>query len=367
MTVEIPDSVMEAAVAWFDDLRSEPPVDRAAFADWLMRSPTHVEAFLTISTLHGGLSAARDADRAWLTSLIQQTSSNVVPLDERQPDESPASASSGKPSAADQATRRWSWAAAAAVVLGAMVYWVTAVDPTGPDAASTQYITAIGEQHATVLEDGSVMQLNTDSQVQVRYSAEARDIVLTRGEALFDVRKDPERPFRVNSGDVWVEAIGTRFNVHRRGDGTVVTVIEGQVAVEPTSATPSGSNEPPVIEETLTRVELAAGEQLAMTGGSQAADVPVPVDTQRTTAWTQRRVVFDDDPLADVIAEFNRYNRTKLVIVDAALLERRISGVFKVDDPYAFSEVLASMAPVEAIDTGDQRLVITPLPARSAD
>ena len=62
----------------------------------------------------------------------------------------------------------------------------------------------------------------------------------------------------------------------------------------------------------------------------------------------------------DVIAEFNRYNRTKLIITDRALLERRISGVFKVDDPYAFCEVLASMAPVEALDTGDQRLVIAP-------
>lgn len=367
MTVEIPDSVMEMAVAWFDDLRGEPPVDRAAFADWLMRSPTHVEAFLTISTLHGGLSAARGADRAWLASLIRQTSSNVVPLDERQPDERPASAGYGKLPEVDQPVRRWRWVAAAAVVLAAVMYGVAAVYPTGPDAASAQYVTAIGEQRATVLEDGSVLQLNTDSQVQVRYSAEARDIVLTRGEALFDVRKDPERPFRVKSGDVRVQAIGTRFNVHRRDDGTVVTVIEGQVAVQPTGGPGSGLSEPLTAAETPMRVKLAAGEQLAVTDNGQAADIPVPVNTQRTTAWTQRRVMFDDDPLADVIAEFNRYNRTKLVIADAALLERRISGVFKVDDPHAFSEVLASMTPVEVIDTSDQRLVISPLQARPAD
>lgn len=352
MTREMPDSVMEAAVAWFDDLRADAPVDRAAFAEWLMRSPTHIEAFLTISTLHGGLSAAGDADKAWLASLIERADNNVVPLDGQYPDE--------RPVPANKANRRWSWAAAATVILGVALLVFSTASHDGHESAPTQYVTVLGEQRAVVLDDGSVMQLNTDSRVQVRYSADAREIVLARGEALFDVRKDPDRPFRVQSGDVWVQAIGTRFNVHRRSGGTVVTVIEGQVAVEPTSAPASGSNDPPAAEATPTRVELAAGEQLAVAGG-QTAELPVPVDTQRTTAWTQRRVVFDDDPLENVIAEFNRYNRTKLVITDTALLERRISGVFRVDDPVAFSEVLSSMAPVEAIDTGDQRLVIAPL------
>lgn len=358
MTAEIPDSVMEAAVAWFDDLRSESRVDRTAFAEWLMRSPTHIEAFLTISTLHGGLSAARGADQAWLESLIGQANSNVVPLVERCTDVQTQPAASTRDTT--KATRHWSWAAAASVVLGVALLALISVNRDAVDTTSVQYVTALGEQHAVVLEDGSVMQLNTDSQVQVRYSADVRQIELMRGEALFDVRKDPERPFRVQSGKYWVEAIGTRFNVHRRGDGTVVTVIEGQVAIEPTSMPVIGSSVPPTVEESAARVELAAGEQLAVTGSGAGAELPVPVDTQRATAWTQRRVVFDDDPLADVIAEFNRYNRTKLVITDTALLERRISGVFKVDNPYAFSEVLASMAPVEAQDTGNQRLIIVP-------
>ena len=108
MTVQIPDTVMEAAVAWFDDLRSDAPVDRAAFANWLMRSPTHIEAFLTISTLHGGLSAARDDDKAWLESLIEEAENNVVPLDD-QPDAPRAPPTASLPAAA-RTTRRWPWA-----------------------------------------------------------------------------------------------------------------------------------------------------------------------------------------------------------------------------------------------------------------
>ena len=374
MSGGIPDSVMEAAVGWFDDLRGEAAMDREAFIGWLMRSPTHIEAFLTVATLHGGLSAARPADRDWLESLIVEARANVVSISDRAGE--PGS-DSGLPVAEMPSRIRavplWRrWGLAAVIVAGVSLLLLSFVETGGLDDDDLQYVTALGEQRAVVLEDGSVMQLNTDSAVEVRYLADARELVLLRGEAMFDVRKDPVRPFRVNSGEVRVQAIGTRFNVYRHTDRTVVTVIEGQVAVEPTlTGTPAAggnvdnSGNVGDTGETqaarVARVELSAGEQLAMAVGGAVPERPVSVDTQRATAWTQRRVVFDEDPLADVIAEFNRYNRTKLAIDDIELRERRISGIFSVDDPRAFADVLASMAPVQVVAADPMRLTIVPL------
>ncbi len=364
---EIPDSVMEDAIGWFDDLRASGNADRQGFATWLMRSPTHIEAFLSVATLHGGLSAARADNRAWLQSLLEEAHSNVLPLNEHGTRLPQTSATTSWPSAR---RRRWRWAGLAAALLVAVT--MTLVNSPWPFDRSNQpqqYVTTLGEQRAIVLDDGSVMQLNTDSAVTVQFNAEARKIELTRGEAMFDVRKDPLRPFRVHSGDVTVQAIGTRFNVYQHHDGTVVTVIEGQVKVEPTELDPAGASvsSAPKPESTTNTgtlngigatVQLDAGEQLAIRSDGAVADIPIPVDTQRTTAWTQRRVVFDDDTLATVIAEFNRYNRIKLVIRDAVLSQRRISGIFTVDDPKAFAEVLASMAPVQSVEHADGSLEI---------
>jgi transmembrane sensor len=228
----------------------------------------------------------------------------------------------------------------------------------GPDGVA-QYATAVGEQRALVLDDGSLLQLNTNSAVTVRFSASAREIVLTGGEAMFDVRKDPARPFRVQSGQVRVEAIGTRFNVYRQAEETRVTVIEGRVTVDSPDAAASGQigvspdgqmsdrRRVGTDNTTNTTVELAAGEQLAIRRDGAIAERPAAVDTQRTIAWTQRRVVFDNDTLATVVAELNRYNRDKLLIDDNALRQRRISGIFTVDDPQDFAEVLASMTSIQ--------------------
>ena len=159
--------------------------------------------------------------------------------------------------------------------------------------------------------------------------------------------------------------------MYRQNDETVVTVIEGRVAVEPAAVKSTGSNglqvqtsQPDADSDILTPmalgtvVELIAGEQLSIRRDGAIAEQPEPINTQRTLAWTQRRVMFDNDTLAFVIAEFNRYNRTKLVINDAELRERRISGVFTVDDPEAFAEVLMSMIAVRRMTHADGSIEI---------
>ena len=365
---EIPDKVMEDAIGWFDDLRADGSVDKVVFTDWLMRSPTHIEAFLSIAALHGGLSAAAAADGDWLEALIDRAQSNVLPIADQIEGVSPTNTRT--PAAGSGHRHSWRGLGLAAVVLVAasvsvvIGFWPSSDTPR-------QYVTGLGEQRAIVLEDGSVMQLNTNSIVAVRFDADRRDILLSQGEAIFDVKKDPARPFRVQSGGVTVQAIGTRFNVYRHNDETVVTVIEGRVAVEPTAVKSAGSNDPQVqtnqpdagsdVLTTMalgTVVELIAGEQLSIRRDGAIAEQPEPINTQRMLAWMQRRVMFDNDTLAFVIAEFNRYNRTKLVIDDAELRERRISGIFTVDDPEAFAEVLMSMTAGRTVTRADGSIEI---------
>jgi transmembrane sensor len=351
---DIPDSVMEDAIGWFDDLRADTQADNEAFTGWLMRSPTHVEAFLSIAALHGGLAAASDERKQWLESLLATARSNVLPLDN-----SRGTQQAERRSHDGIARQSWPGIALAATVtvalLAGLVFGIRGLQSPGEVA---RYTTAVGEQRTLVLEDGSLLQLNTNTSVTVRFSEGLRDIVLLSGEAMFKVRKDPARPFRVHSGKVWVQAIGTRFNVYRKTDETEVTVIEGRVAVDSrdTRAQVNSSNDAsePANAATDTvaspgdksAVELTAGEQIAIRRDGSLAEVATSVDTEKAIAWTLRRVVFDNDTLDTVAAEFNRYNRDKLVIADSALQQRRISGVFTVNDPQSFAEVLASMTPI---------------------
>src|SRR5205807_1325966 len=94
------------------------------------------------------------------------------------------------------------------------------------------YATAIGEQRSVVLKDGSMIQLNSRSRVEVRYTDHDRKIALKEGQALFTVARDTQRPFLVSAGDTAVRAVGTQFDVNRLETEIVVTVLEGKVAVE---------------------------------------------------------------------------------------------------------------------------------------
>jgi transmembrane sensor len=206
----------------------------------------------------------------------------------------------------------------AAMTFSAVVYFGS---PT-----QTVYVTGIGEQSSYKLQDGSVVVLNTDTQVKVDYSREARNLRLVKGEALFRVEREAGRPFVVTAGDTSVRAIGTEFNVRRRGEGaTEVAVVEGvvQVTAAPRAALGDAG-----------ALKLAAGEQARVTGagvkvsGNQSPD--------EVLSWRQRRLAFKDARLADVAAEFNRYNHSQLR-VEGAAQEMRMTGIFDADHPQALA------------------------------
>lgn len=194
------------------------------------------------------------------------------------------------------------------------------------------YATRIGEQRLVVLQDGSRIRLNTDSQVRVRLRDDRRDVELTRGEAFFEPTHNTRRPFVVTAGEASVRATGTRFDV-RRNDGAVqVTLVEGQVDVRRDGG-------PATV--------LSPAEQLTVT--ADAISSPRAADTTGATSWTSGRLIFRGIPLADALAEVNRYAVKKIVLDgEPTLAQQPVSGVFDTGDTKAFVAAVDTLFDLQA-------------------
>jgi transmembrane sensor len=218
---------------------------------------------------------------------------------------------------------------AAMLCVFSMVCWWAL---TGPQ----RYETGIGEQRSILLGDGSVVTLNTSSVMRVQLSKQSRRIELLAGEALFQVAHDKARPFDVIAGNTVVRAVGTQFNVDRKDEATVVTVVEGRVSVE--NKAEAGNPRTSADEQSI---PLDAGERVTVTPHSRSK--PTTANLGVATAWTQRRLVFDRQTLAQVAAEFNRYNRRSIQIEDSALRDEEVTGNFQANDPDSFVDFLAKL------------------------
>jgi len=293
------------------------PLERQnAFFDWLSRSPTHVHAFLeTLATERQvrQLDHLRDID---VQAMLERRSAEVIHLFARG-DEHQKTRATAKPT-------RFRWrhviaggvAALAALAIGAWLY-VGLIE-------TNAYATGIGEQRTCKLKDGSMVYLNTDSRVEVRFGQHGRDVWLVRGEALFVVEHDASRPFVVHAGDSQIRAIGTQFDVYRRGDITAVSVVEGAVQVAATGTSAAQAVDP---------IRVTAGESVDVQAGRLTAH-PVQ-NIAGVVSWRERRLVFTDAPLSEVAREFNRYNRTRIRVEGAAGDRLRLTGIFDADRPQA--------------------------------
>jgi transmembrane sensor len=339
------------AVDWFLQFRERTAAeaDHQGFSEWLLRSPTHVEEYLQVSCAWSLVNAGAEGDleAAVLVAAAKahHESDNVVALPSRFGGRlPPADSESGRVLTG----RRWRAAALAASLLLGITLWITFLSWQSP----MTFQTVVGEQSSFTLQDGSVVFLNTNSKVSVGWLPTERHIELVRGEARFQVAKDASRPFTVATTAAAVRALGTVFNVRAEPPGTQVAVLEGQVevTVAPTTARAFGmpvtANEgstavqPPAIES----VRLAAGERAAVTShGIQTNTGPT---IEAVMAWTQRRLVFRDQPLDAVVHEFNRYRTHALVLDDPGLTSLRISGVFDLSDP---ESLIAYLGTYEAV------------------
>jgi transmembrane sensor len=211
------------------------------------------------------------------------------------------------------------------------------------------YVTAVGQQKIITLDDGSTIQLNTNSQVAVEYENSYRNIRLLQGEAHFDVAKNPDRPFRVYAGSGRVQAIGTAFTVHLDDRDLQVLVTEGRVALASLGG-PLAENElktasdadPYVFSQSKDIATLGAGEFLTLNGegqgildeGEESPKIGVINDAElsRIESWRSGYLVFSGESLAHAVSEISRYTTVTITITDPNLKELQIGGRFKVGD-----------------------------------
>lgn len=222
----------------------------------------------------------------------------------------------------------WALAFATLVVGAGTVVTVNRMSPT--------YATEPTEQRVIRLADGSRVHLNVASQLRVRFRGHERRIILSRGEAFFDVAHDASRPFIVDAGGADVRALGTKFDV-RRDDGRVqVTLVEGVVRVN-RDASPDAWT-------------LAPNQQLTVvhTGATKRS----LADATPSTSWTTGRLTFHETPLASAVAEVNRYSDRKIAL-DADLSNRLVSGVFDVGDTESFVKGVATLFDLRATKAPD--------------
>jgi transmembrane sensor len=213
------------------------------------------------------------------------------------------------------------------------------------------YRTAHGEQRVLTLEDGSVLHLNSDSALAVHFTREERLVSLERGQALFQVAHDRSRRFRVDAGLANVVAIGTQFDIDRRDDEALVTVVDGKVAVSGGGHGGGGAG-----LDDANALRLVAGQQAQVAGGSGTIRRS-SADLRSTLAWTRRQIVLDGRTVADVVREFNRYASHPIVVVDPALAATRLGGVIDAYDTASFLEFLKRFARVD-VTTEDARIVV---------
>lgn len=315
-----------------------PVEEHREFIIWLKRSPVHLSAYLGVERTWASLGQIDPSRRIDVAALLAQADANVVQL------------TAATPSARASRRARSVPAALAACALiacvGGLVWFQLQF--------ANRFSTGVGEQRTLKLSDGSTVVLNTDTSVRVNFSDSVREVRLLDGEALFNVAKNRARPFRVRSEEVVAQAVGTSFVVRRKSTQTVVTVIEGEVAVVD-----------------IAQVDVAAPALIAqgavhVSAGTRADVVDKRIHTAAianpaaVTSWRSGRLIFDGEPLLDVIAEFNRYNDVQLVLEDSQLSGERISGVFDADQPLALARFLERSGAIEPIRPADGKIALVP-------
>ena len=369
--------VAREAAEWLRVMRGQPNAqERAAFIAWAMASPLHLRELLLAGMLERELAAPGALDDFDVDALVAQAKAeaNVVALRE-------APLRQASAVAAPRRRRIWVRAAmAAGLALAAGGAWLAA---SSADRGML-YATTLGERRVVTLADGSVVTMAPSSRIEVALAPSERDIWLRAGEADFKVAHDKARPFRVHAGTSVVQAVGTQFSVNRLPSGTVVEVTEGVVKlsaghllsledgigawlqswrVDPVDAIRRpGAKLLPLDQARRLKAgesariarngcELALGEldrnELDRGSGASAEVLPA-------------RLMFHDDTLADIAAEFNRYNAMQIVVEGDATGMQRYSGVFDAHDAASFLQFLACCSRLEVSRVGENTVVRLP-------
>lgn len=293
--------VDDEALSWFVRLHSgdATDVDRADHSRWISADPAHLQAYMQLTTIWSDMDAMGDP-RSGARALGRR--------------------------------RMFSRRSVLSVGAGAAAFGIAAYTlPFG--VWLSDYATGTGEQKTVTLADGSKASLDADTSISLNYTSDQRSIRLLRGRAYFEVAKDSARPFVVHANGGRTTALGTRFLVHEWGNSVTVSVEESAVAVQAPD-----SSQVVVRQGEDTSYELGGG-----VGPVEAADLDAD------TAWRRGKLIFQNRPLGQVVADVNRYRPGTIRIVDGRLQTMRISGIFNISHPDGVLDAITSALPVRAV------------------
>ncbi len=266
----------------------------------------------------------------------------------------------------------WTAAAmAAGLALAVAGRWVWTHDH-GRNYSQT-YSTPQGGYERVTLADGSVIELNSSSEVRVRYTAAERQVKLLGGVAQFSVAKNPARPFIVKARQVSVRAVGTAFEVRMEHSAVEVLVTEGRVQVGADGGQSrllkSGTRDVSANDRPGAPWLVSAGEHVVVPTAGQPIQsvvkkISAPAGPAELAAQVPR-LVFADTPLAEVVRQFNRVSRVQLELGDAELSARPVGGSFQADNVETFVRLLEGSGDIVVERPSPDRIVLRQ-PARGA-
>ena len=336
-------SPAEAAADWLVRLQADDAseADWMAFETWLAASPENWAAYDKLERLSVEVEARADEVRAalrtdspsvfdrvaravWAVAGVAAGAEGYVVNDQAD-----HVRRIGPPRGMARATT-WAMAGVAAAAAGVALWMFM------PGAAPLQVFDAAkGQVREVALADGTHVTLDTGSRIEVRLERHARRVTMGEGQAAFDVAKDANRPFLITVGDRTVKVVGTEFDVLNRDRQLSVTVSRGVVEVAPTDGPRDGA------------VRLVRGNRLEHMIGSSAQRIDVVARPEDDFAWRKLRLIYDNAPLEQVVADLNRYF-PRPVALDADAKALKFSGVLVVADEDAVLGRLGELLPVAA-------------------
>lgn len=318
---------MDEAASWFSKLHSSVNSIELEeeFRSWLDEDPAHLLAYeqcKTIWMMTGELQDDDDIQRE-ITDTRQFVSS-----DNR-------SNSRLKSASFPRFATKFGMAAAILLMFFGAIF--VALSPNG-------YETNIGEQRLVSLPDGSTVMLNTDTRITYKYSNKKRAIFMPKGEAIFSVKKDKNRPFEVYPTVGVVRAIGTEFNVSIRANQVEVSVLEGIVAVET-----EHKDQP--LKPAQTEISIGQAVRCDLDGNLSKIE---DVDMERISAWRDGKIYFKSDKLTDAIDEYNRYTTKRITLNSERLKDELITGIFEIGDTESFLFALKQTFDISVVNKEEQ-------------
>lgn len=302
-----PGTVTTQAIEWHQRLK-QGEMDTAArteFRAW-MRSPANVKELAHICLIDASLGSLKGPVRALPKNVVDfQTYAPVIRPRAPQVAETKRSRSTAK------------IAVAASVLLAVIIGAVASLMTT-----DRVIMTREGSWDKQMLDDGTVVYAGPSTKLRFHFDERLRSVELLRGEALFEVAKEPERPFVVSTYAGRVEALGTAFATADSGDEIIVTVLEGKVAVS------AHKGAQPM-------VPLGANQQVVLSQGNVSQ--PVAVNAERELKWIRNWYEYDGEPVGEIIAQLNQRHEAKIVVDDPQVSRLRMNSLaFKPSQPEDF-------------------------------